>query len=60
MPKNDECFKFRNYERKIKSPFIIYTEFEGSLVSENNRKQNLEEYYRTNIKNILLAVLAVN
>ena len=24
MPTNDEFVKFKNYERKIKSPFIIY------------------------------------
>ena len=24
MPPNDEFVKFKNYERKIKSPFIIY------------------------------------
>ena len=29
MPKNGEFFKFKNYERKIKSPFIIYADFEA-------------------------------
>ena len=27
IPKKDEYVKFRNYERKIKSPFIDYTDF---------------------------------
>ena len=27
MPKKDEYVKFKNYERKIKSPFIIYADF---------------------------------
>ena len=31
---------FKNYERKIKSPFIIYAVFESILVPENNGKQN--------------------
>ena len=33
----------KNSERKIKSPFIIYADFESILVPENNGKQNLEE-----------------
>ena len=35
--------KFKNYETKIKSPFIIYTVFENILMSEDNGKQNPEE-----------------
>ena len=27
MPKKGECVKFKNYERKTKSPFIIYADF---------------------------------
>ena len=38
MPKKDEYVKFKNYKRKIKSPFIIYACFESILVQENNRK----------------------
>ena len=45
MPKNGAQVKFKNYERKIKSPFIIYADFESTLVSEDNGKQNLEEFY---------------
>ena len=45
MPKKGECFKFKNYERKIKSPFITYADFESISVPENNGKQNPEESY---------------
>ena len=31
--------KFKNFERKIKSPFMIYVDFESILVPEDNRKQ---------------------
>ena len=45
MPKKDEYVSIRNYERKIKSPFMIYPDFERSLVSEDNGKENLGESY---------------
>ena len=45
MPRKTEYVKFRNYERKIKSSFIIYADFESILVPENNEKQNTEEPY---------------
>ena len=32
--------KFKNYTRKVKSPFRIYADFERILVLENNEKQN--------------------
>ena len=37
MPKKGELVKFKNYERKIKSPFIIYGDFESALVPEKMR-----------------------
>ena len=40
MPKKGECVKFKNYERKIKSLFITYADFERILMTENNGKQN--------------------
>ena len=43
MPKNGEYVKFKNYERKIKLPFVIYADFESNLVSEDNGKQNPED-----------------
>ena len=48
MPKKDEYVKFKNYERIIKTPFIIYTDIESILVSEDNGKENPKESY-TNI-----------
>ena len=32
--------KFKNYTRKVKSPFRIYADFERILVLENNGKQS--------------------
>ena len=48
MLKKGEFVKFKNYERKIKSPFIIYADFESTLVPENNGKQNPKESYTNN------------
>ena len=45
MTKNGEYVKFKKYERKIKSPFIIHADFESILVPKNNQKQNLKESY---------------
>ena len=45
MPKKGELGKFKNYERKIKSLFIIYADFESSLVREDNGKQNPNQSY---------------
>ena len=45
MPKKGEYVKLKNYERVIKSPFIIHEDFESILVSEDNRKQNSKEFY---------------
>ena len=43
VPKKGEYVKFKNYERKIKSPFMIYVDFESILVREDNGKQNPNE-----------------
>ena len=45
MPKKGGYVKFKNFERKIKSPFIIYADFESIRVSEDNGKKNLNESY---------------
>ena len=37
--------RFKNFERKIKSPFIIYADFESILVPEDNGKQIPAESY---------------
>ena len=40
----------------MKSPFITWADFEGTLEPEDNGKQNSEESYT----NLLLAVMAIN
>ena len=37
--------KFKNYERKIKSPFLIHADFESILVAEINGKPNPNQCY---------------
>ena len=54
MSKNSEYVKFRNYERKVKSPFIIYLDIESILVPENNRKQNPEDSYTMEFTTLLI------
>ena len=58
MPKKGEYIRFKNYERKIKS-FMIYADFESILVPEDNKKQNPNESYTENIKNMLCAVIVI-
>ena len=60
MPEKDEYIKFKNYGKKIKSPFMFYWDFESILVQDNNVKQNLEEFMQANTKNVLLEVMAIN
>ena len=60
MSEKGEYAKFKNYETKIKSPFMIYVDFECILMPENNEKENRKESYTKNIKNILLAVMPIN
>ena len=43
--KKGEYVKYKNFERKIKLPFMIYADFESILVPEDNRKQNPNESY---------------
>ena len=45
MAKKGETIKFRNYTRKANSPLMIYADFEGILLLENNGKQNPDESY---------------
>ena len=46
MPEKDEYIKFKNYERKIKLPFMIYADFESIVVPEDNGEQNPKESYK--------------
>ena len=48
MPKKGEYFKFKNHKRKMKLLFIISADFKSNLVPEDNRNQNLEEFYTKN------------
>ena len=45
MSKTSKYVQFENYEKKMKSPFIIYADFEIILVPENNGNQNPEKSY---------------
>ena len=45
MPKKDEYIIFKNFGGKIKSPFVIYADFESILIPEDNIKQNPNESY---------------
>ena len=53
MPEEDEYVKFRNYERKIKSQFIIYAGCESILVPEDNGKQTYTNYTNKYQKHIV-------
>ena len=46
MPKKSEYVELKNFERKIKSPFIIYADVESILVPEDNEKKN-KKYKKT-------------
>ena len=48
MTKKGEYIEFRNFERKVKSPFMIYVDFESILVPEDNGRQNPYEPYTNN------------
>ena len=45
MPKKGEYVKFKNFDRKITLPCMIYVDFESILVPEDNEKQNPNESY---------------
>ena len=45
MPKKGEYIQFKNFRRKIESPFMIYANFESIIVSEDNVKQNSNESF---------------
>ena len=38
MPKNSEYVRFKNFERQVKSLFMIYADFESILVPKYNGK----------------------
>ena len=40
LPKKGKYIRLKNYERKVKSLFMLYVDFESILVPEDNGKQN--------------------
>ena len=52
MPKKGEYVRFNNFERKIKSTFMVYVDFENTLVPKDNRKQNPDESYTNKYQKI--------
>ena len=54
MPKKGEYVQFNNYERKLKSPLMIYGDFQSISVLEDNEKQIQMSRISTNIKNMLI------
>ena len=45
MPVKGEYVKLKNFERKIKSPFLTYADFESILMPKDNGKENPNESY---------------
>ena len=45
ITEKSEYVKLKNFERKTKSPFMIYADFEIILVPEGNGKQKQNESY---------------
>ena len=50
MFKKGKYVKFKNFERKIKSPFVIYMDFQSILMPENHVKQNPNDSYTNKYK----------
>ena len=48
--KKGDYVRFKSYKRKIKTLFIIYSDFERILVPEDNGKQNSNESYMNKYK----------
>ena len=51
MDKKGEYVKLKNFERKIKSPFMIYANFQSIIAPEDKGKQNPEESYTNKYQN---------
>ena len=60
MHKKGEFIKFKNYDRKIKSSFIVYVDFESILVPGLMKSKIQKSFIQANIKYILLAVMDIN
>ena len=60
MPKKGEHVKFKNYERKIKSPFMDYADFGSILVLEDNGKQNPKGSYTSKYQKHIFHILSIS
>ena len=61
MHKKGKYVRLKNYEKKIKSPFMMYAVCESILVSEYIMGSQIgTSFIQTNIKSILLAVMVIN
>ena len=62
MASKGKYAKVKNHERKIKSPFMIYEDFDSILVPEHNGKQNSNESYINKYQKHVawLLVMAIN
>ena len=60
MPKKGEYVKFKHFERKMRSPFMIYADFKSTLVPEGNGRKIQMSLILINIKNMLLVVMVIN
>ena len=50
MHKKGKYITFKKFGRKVKSPFMIYPDFEGIVVPEDNGKQNPNVFYTNKYK----------
>ena len=50
MPEKGKYVRLKNYERKKRSLYIIYADFESILVPKDNGKQNPEDSYANKCK----------
>ena len=60
MPEKSEYVKFKHFEKKTKSPFMIYADIQSILVPEDNGNQIQMSRILTNIKNMMLVVMVIN
>ena len=59
MNKKNQYVNFKNFEGKLKSPFMIYSDFESILVTEGNGKQNPNKCYTKKYQKAFV-VMAIN
>ena len=60
MSKKSEFLRFKNYERKIKSSFMIHDDFENILQPEDMESNLQMSLIQINIKNMSLPVMVIN